>query len=195
MDIVPLILSIAGTAVFTISLIVAAVFFLRVLVAWVTSNPFSWLAYNLRRVTEPMVQPLRQRFGGRYFRFDLLPLVVGAMIIVIGSFSSSLLLQLADITHDVIYTVVRGAVSVKFAARIIISLTGLFYLVAILLRVFLPYFTVGYRSRLLLFSFKITEPLLRPLRKVFVAWMLDLSPFVALLLVQFATKILTDALR
>ena len=183
-----------GNAVFIISLIFAGLFFLRVIVAWVSSNPFSWIAYNLRRVTEPMVLPIRQQFGGRHFRFDLLPLVVGAMIIVAGSFSSSLLLQLGNIAHEAIYTVMRGVVTVKFTARVLIGLAGLLYLTALLLRVFLPFFMAGYRSRLLLLSFKITEPLLRPLRRIFVAGMFDFSPFVALLIVQFATRVLTDSL-
>ena len=195
MDIIPYALRLLGQAVFAISLIFAGLFFLRVIVAWVSANPFSWLAYNLRRVTEPMVLPIRQQFGGRHFRFDLLPLVAGAMIIVIGSFSSSLLLQLANITQDAIYTAVRGVVTVKFIARILVGLAGLFYLAAILLRVFLPDFMAGYRSSLLLFAFKITEPLLRPLRKIFVAGMFDFSPFVALLIVQFATRVLTDYLQ
>ena len=194
MDIIPNALIKISVAVWIISLIFAGVFLLRVLLAWLSSNLFSWLAYNLRRVTEPVVLQIRHQFGGRHFRFDLLPLVAGAMIVLIGSFASSLLLQLAGIIHDVIHTVAEGTVSAKFIARVLIGLLSIFYVAAILLRIFLPYFMRGYRNPILLLTFRVTEPLLKPLRKVFVMGMLDFAPFVALLIVQFGTKVLIESL-
>ncbi|PYP83251.1 MAG: hypothetical protein DMF61_23655 [Blastocatellia bacterium AA13] len=196
MELIPLVLGLIGYAVLTLSLIVGGLLFLRVLVSWISSNPFTWLAYNLRRITEPMVVPIRQQFGGRYFRFDLMPLVVGVMIVLVGSFAASLIWQFTSIVRDVIYTLESaGPITAGFIARTVIGLLSIAYVAAILIRVFLPFFGRGYRSRIFLISFRMTEPLLKPLRRIFVAGMFDFSPFVALLIVQLVTKVLLDSIH
>ena len=69
---------------------VASLLFLRVLLTWMGANPFGRIPYHLTRITEPMVRPVRSQFGGgRYLRYDLIPLVMGVLILVTGLFLSS----------------------------------------------------------------------------------------------------------
>ncbi|HSE98050.1 MAG TPA: YggT family protein, partial [Blastocatellia bacterium] len=75
-----------------------------------------------------------------------------------------------------------------------ISLTGLLYVAAIFLRFFLPFLGVGYMKKWFRFIFTITEPLLKPLRRIFVAGMFDFSPLVAMVLVQLLTGLLANAI-
>jgi YggT family protein len=74
----------------------------------------------------------------------------------------------------------------------LIILVGSLYVVAIFLRFFLPLFGASYTSDFYRFLFVITEPLLKPLRRFFVAGMFDFSPLVAMFIVQIITPVLAN---
>jgi uncharacterized protein YggT (Ycf19 family) len=172
---------------------VSALFFLRVLLTWLGANPFGRIPYHLTRITEPMVRPVRGQFGGgRYLRYDLVPLVMGVLILVTGWFISSTIAQLGGIIDNIATKVVLRQVTSGAMIGQLIKLLGLLYVVAIFLRFFLPFFGVGYRHRGFHSLFAITEPLLKPLRRVFVAGMFDFSPIVAMFIVQILTGFLAD---
>jgi YggT family protein len=168
---------------------------LRVVVSYVTSNPFAWLPYHLRKLTEPLVRPLRGQFDGRTMRFDLLPLVAAMVVFVIGLMVADLMLTLSAVVSNVYKTAVHGTLMVPgFLFKQFLILAFLLYIVAILLRVLLPLFGVGYRNGLLRFVYGITEPLLRPLRRFFLIGMFDLSPWVAIIIIRFAMGIIVTNL-
>ena len=172
---------------------VASLLFLRVLLTWIGANPFGRIPYHLTRITEPMVRPVRSQFGGgRYLRYDLIPLVMGVLILVTGLFISSMLGQLGNIIAAVGRNIMVGAIASAAMMGELIRLIGLLYVGAIFLRFFLPFFGVGYRNRLFHFLFAITEPLLKPLRRLFVAGMFDFSPIVAMFIVQILTGFLAE---
>jgi uncharacterized protein YggT (Ycf19 family) len=166
--------------------------FLRVVAGWLGANPFGRITFNLTRLTEPFVRPLRGQFVGRRTRFDLLPLVMGVMVLVIGLFIYGVLVRLNEVVSDILNTALRGTITPRFLLRNAVTLLGLGYLVAIFLRLFFPYLGVGYSNKGFRFVYRITEPLLRPLRRFFVSGMFDFSPLVAMLLVQLATAFLTS---
>lgn len=179
--------------VFWGTIAVSSLLFLRVLLTWLGANPFGRIPYHLTRITEPMVRPVRGQFGGgRYLRYDLIPLVMGVLILVTGLFIASMLGQLGGILGAIVRNVMIGAIASGAMAGELIRLLGLLYVVAIFLRFFLPFFGVGYRNRGFHFLFAITEPLLKPLRRVFVAGMFDFSPIVAMFIVQILTGFLAD---
>lgn len=172
---------------------VSALLFLRVLLTWLGANPFGRIPYHLTRITEPMVRPVRNQFGGgRYMRYDLIPLVMGVLILVTGLFIAGVLGQLALILDAMVKNIQAGAIASAAMMGELIRLLGLLYVAAILLRFLLPFFGVGYRHRFFHFLFAITEPLLKPLRRIFVAGMFDFSPIVAMFLVQILTSVLAD---
>jgi YggT family protein len=175
------------------AIVASALFFLRVLLVWLRANPFGRIPYHLTRITEPLVRPIRHQFGGgRYLRYDLIPLVIGVLILVTGLFIASLLDQLGGIIGAVGRNIQLGAIASAAMTGELIRLFGLLYVAAIFLRFFLPFFGVGYRNRFFHFLFVITEPLLRPLRKIFVAGMFDFSPIVAMFIVQILTSVLAE---
>jgi YggT family protein len=171
---------------------VSSLFFLRVVLSWLGANPFGRIPYHLTRITEPMVRPVRSQFGGMRLRYDLIPLLVGVLILVTGLFISSMLGQLSLILLAIGKNVMEGAFASGAMAAEVIKLLGLLYVVAIFLRFFLPFFGVGYRHKFFHFLFVITEPLLKPLRKIFIAGMFDFSPIVAMFIVQILTSVLAE---
>jgi YggT family protein len=178
----------AGTIIF------AGLFFLRVILKWMNVNPFAKIPYHLTRITEPMVRPLRSQFAGPTLRYDLIPLLMGIMILVVGLFIASMLGQLGAIMQLVGFLVNSGQTVSSGMLAALVRLLGLLYVVAIFLRLFLPFFGVGYMNRFFRFLFVITEPLLKPLRRFLVFGMFDFSPIVAMFLVQLLVGLIANAI-
>ena len=193
MTLIVLALSGLSLIVFWGTIAVASLLFLRVLLTWLGANPFGRIPYHLTRITEPLVRPVRSQFGGgRYLRYDLIPLVMGVLILVTGLFIASVISQLGSILAAIGRNIQLGSIVSGAMAGELIRLVGLLYVVAIFLRFFLPFFGVGFRNRSFHFLFAITEPLLKPLRKIFVAGMFDFSPIIAMFIIQILTGFLAE---
>jgi len=182
------IVNLIGYVIFYLAAAGAGLLLLRVVIAWASSNPFLWLPYQLRRVTEPMVRPFRQPFSGYHSRFDLLPLVVAVMVLLAGWFIADMLWRLNFIFASLIGSARYGAQIAKW----LILLVGTLYEAAIFLRFLLPWFGFGYSSALMRFLFKMTEPLLKPIRRllsnIMSMSMFDFTPLIALVLVRIVTE-------
>jgi YggT family protein len=186
------ILSIVSLLIFYATIAFAALFFLRVILTWAGANPFGRIPYHLTRLTEPMVRPFRSQFSNRIMRYDLIPLLTGVLILVLGLSIAGLIGQLASILSAIGDNVAHGAVVSWIMMGEVIKLLGVLYVIAIFLRFFLPFFGVGYSNRFFHFLFVVTEPLIKPLRRFFVLGMIDFSPIVAMFIIQFVTPILAD---
>ncbi|MCI0485537.1 MAG: YggT family protein [Blastocatellia bacterium] len=195
MDFIVFVFNLLGTIIFWATIGVSGLLFLRVIMTWLGVNPFGRVMYNLTKITEPFVRPLRQQVGGRFMRYDLMPLVLGVLVLFIGLFIASMIWQLTGIFDNIVRNALRGTLTFKFLLANLISLAGLLYVLAIFLRFILPYFGFGYGNRTLRFIYSITEPLLKPLRRIFVMGMFDFSPFIAMIIVQLATGILVGMLN
>src|SRR5438105_2257309 len=91
---------------------VSALLFLRVLLTWLGANPFGRIPYHLTRITEPMVRPVRSQFGGgRYLRYDLIPLVMGVLILVTGLFIASMVGRFGNIIGAIGHNIMIGEVA------------------------------------------------------------------------------------
>jgi YggT family protein len=176
------------------TLIFAALFFLRVILKWMNVNPFAKIPYHLTRITEPMVRPLRSQFGGPTLRYDMIPLLMGVMILVVGLFVASMLGQVGAILQSVAFIVNSGRLASAAMLAEMVRLVGLLYVIAIFLRLFLPFFGFGYTSPFFRFLFAITEPLLKPLRRFLIFGMFDFSPIVAMFLVQLLVGLIANAI-
>lgn len=169
---------------------VAGLLVLRVILNWAGANPFSRLSYNLTRLTEPLVRPLRYQFGRRTLRFDLVPIVTSVLVLALGWSVAGLIGQLAPILTAIGNNILIGAIASRAMAGELIKLSGLLYVGAIFLRFLLPFFGVGYRNKLLGFLFAVTEPVIKPLRRFFVLGMFDLAPIAAMIIIQLVTPFL-----
>ena len=200
MEIVFTVLAYISLAIFYVTVTIAGLLVLRVIVAWAGVNPFGWVPFHLRRVTEPLVRPLRQPFSGYTMRFDLLPLVAAATILFGGLFLGYVYDRLfLDILQDVVQSARFNVVSGRKALIWLIKLAGVLYEAAIFMRIILPWFGLGYGSRLHRFTFMITEPLMRPIRRLLGRYlavgMFDFSAFLALILVRIVTGLLVELFK
>ena len=186
------ILALLSLLIFYATIAFAALFFLRVILTWAGANPFGRIPYHLTRLTEPMVRPFRYQFSNRVMRYDLIPLLTGVLILVLGLSIAGLIGQLASILSAIGDNIAHGAVVSWIMLGELIKLLGVLYVIAIFLRFFLPFFGIGYSNRFFHFLFVVTEPLIKPLRRFFVLGMIDLSPIVAMFIIQFITPILAD---
>jgi uncharacterized protein YggT (Ycf19 family) len=192
LELIALLLGWFSSLVWWVTVAVAGLLFLRVILNWTGANPFSRLSYNLTRLTEPLVRPMRHQFAGRITRYDLVPLMMGVMILVTGLFISGTISQFAGVFRNVGAAARLGLITPRFLLSTLIILVGSLYVVAIFLRFFLPLFGVSYTSDFYRFLFVITEPVLKPLRRFFVAGMFDFSPLVAMFIVQIITPVLAN---
>ena len=119
---------------------------------------------------------------------------MGVLILVTGLFIASMVGRFGNIIGAIGHNIMIGEVASGAMMGELVRLLGLLYVVAIFLRFFLPFFGVGYRHRGFHFLFAVTEPLLKPLRRVFVAGMFDFSPIVAMFIVQILSDILADTI-
>ena len=86
MQIIIFVLSWLATIVFWATVVAASLFILRMVLSWMNVNPFAWVPYHLTRLTERVVQPIRYQMGGRFMRYDFVPLIAGAIVLVAGLF-------------------------------------------------------------------------------------------------------------
>ena len=193
MNLIALALRWLSVLITTATIIFAALFFLRVILKWMNVNPFAKIPYHLTRITEPMVRPLRSQFGGPTLRYDLIPLLMGVLILVTGLFIASMFGQFSFILLSMSQIVRSGLLVSSAMLGEVIRLLGLLYVIAIFLRLFLPFFGVGYMNPYFRFLFRITEPVLKPLRRFLVFGMFDFSPIVAMFLVQLLTGFIANA--
>lgn len=173
-----------------VTFFIAGLFLLRMILTWARVNPFAKIPYHLTRWTERVVQPLRYQMGGRIARYDFVPLIAAIIVLFTGLFVANALWELAGILDLIGVRVLRQALTVRFLLAVLVLLAGLFYGVLIFLRILLPYLGVGYSNSFMRFAHRLTEPLLRPLRRIFTFGMVDFSAFIALILVQFLTRII-----
>jgi uncharacterized protein YggT (Ycf19 family) len=183
-----------GRLVMYATFVFAGLFLLRVILAWAGVNPFARIPYHLTRITEPMVRPLRYQFSGRSTRYDLLPLVSGILVLFVGLAFANVVWQVATILSDLYRAVTYSHLGPLMVLKMLIIAAGNTYFLAFLLRFVLPFIGVGYGNRFFRFLFRITEPVVKPLRRYLTFGMFDLSLWVAMLLVQLATGMISGLL-
>ena len=172
------------------TLVVAAALVVRMLLQWAQVNPFGWFALNLRKVTEPVMRPFRAGFDNRTMRFDFLPLVAAALVLINGLFAAWIVSQVGSVIAQLL---LRG-MSVGNIASAILWLAVVLYMAALFARFLMPMLGFGYSNRFFRLAFQITEPVLRPLRRYLIVGAFDFSPLVVIFVVQFVGTLLRDVL-
>lgn len=192
------VINVLGHVILVTSATLAFLLIVRVIIAWATSNPFLWLPYQLRRVTEPLVRPFRQPFSGYYMRFDLLPAVAAVTILLTGWFLADTIWRINAVFMGFRSAALIGILTPRAAGALTVILVGTLYEAAIFMRFVLPWLGVSYASAILRFLFRITEPLLKRLRRLLSGFgsfgMFDFTPLLAILLVRVATMGLASLL-
>jgi YggT family protein len=157
------------------AIIVAAIVLivLRSIFNYMDGNPFSWSAVTLRRSTEPVLTPVRAMLRGFGLDSKVAPFIAVILIQVAGS----VLNTIAGILFAVSSRQLGAPVAI--VGYLLFGFLGL-YTLAIFIRIILSFVAVGYGNPLMRFLYRITEPLLGPLRRTIPpVGMFDVSPIVA----------------
>jgi YggT family protein len=170
----------------TTAVIVAGIILilLRSLFNYTDANPFKWSVRNVRRATDPILTPVRRMLMSVRVDPSVAPFIAVLGIIVAGY----LLIQVAGSILNTIAGVLYAATSRQLGAPVAIFGYLLFgflglYTLAIFIRIIFMWVGVSYANRLMRFLFRLTEPLLGPLRRSLPpVGMFDVSPIVAFLI-------------
>jgi len=161
--------------------VLALALVLRMVLQWAQVNPFGWFALNLRKVTEPVMRPFRYGFDNQMLRFDMLPIVAAALVLLNGLFAAWIVGQVSFVLRQFYRA---PAITIGLVLSAVLWFAVVAYMAMLFGRFLLPMLGFGYSSRFLRLAFQLTEPVLKPLRRYLVIGAFDFSPVVVIFLVQ-----------
>src|SRR6266545_425649 len=158
---------------------------LRSLFNYMDVNPFKWSARTIRRVTDPVIIPVRAMLMG--FRLDpkVAPFIAIIFIIVFGYLVLLVSESILNTVGGIIFAATSGMIGapVAIVGYLLYGFLGL-YTLAIFVRIVFSWIGASYANRFMRFLVRTTEPLLGPLRRsIPPVGMFDISPIVAFLII------------
>ena len=150
----------------------------RMIANYADLNPFGWSSLTIRRLTDPLIAPVRRALVRAGVDPKYSPLVVLLVGVLLGWFVLRLVQTLATTVAGFFASVQIGAVgsALGFVLYGLISI----YILLIFVRIIFSLAMVSYSNRLMRFLFNTTEPLLGPLRRIVPpVGAMDISPIVA----------------
>jgi len=163
---------------------------LRALFRRMDVNPFTWHAITVKRLTDPIVLPVRAMLVAMRVDPIVAPVIVIVVFILIGFFVIQVVNGFLNTVAGILTAAASGRpnAAVAILGYVLYALVGLYELM-IFARIIMTWFVVSY-GKCMRFLFRTTEPLLAPLRRMIpLVGMFDVSPiipFVILWVVQSA---------
>ena len=189
MPVIDLIYGLARLAVWIYVIGVIALVVLRGAITWVKLNPFGWFAFNIRRYSEPLIYPLRRSLVAANSRYDIAPVLLVVLVVILAAFGLQLLADVRSAIQGLIFGADAVAAGHAFqgirflighALLVLVSLL----LISIILQVLFSWLGL-YGNRLSRFIYRVTDPVLEPLRRTIPPMgMFDLSPLIAYFLLS-----------
>jgi YggT family protein len=179
-----------NSAVIAVIVTVIVLILLRMIANQADLNPFGWGARTIRRLTDPLIMPVRRTLAGFGVDPKYAPLVTILLAVLLGWFLRELVSGIANTLAGVLYSLGKHAVA-PMIGYVLYGLLGLYSLL-IFVRILFSWVTVSYSNRMMRFLVNITEPLLAPLRRLMALNMslrksalgaFDFSPIVAFIIV------------
>ena len=155
---------------------------LRLIANQLDLNPFSWSSRTIRRLTDPLIGPVRRAISSAGVDAKFAPLVTLLLAVVLGWIALQLITSIANTLAGILLSLAAQ----RFVPAIGYVLYGLlsFYSLLIFIRIIFSWGRVSYTNRLMRLLLKATEPLLGPLRRLVpTVGIFDISPIVAFLIV------------
>ena len=169
-------------AIIAVIVAVIAVVLLRFIANLANPNPFGWTSLTIRRLTDPLISPVRRALAGFGVDPKYAPLVTILNAILLGWFSIQLVSSLANTFAGIFAALGRHAV-VQIIGYLLYGLLS-FYSLLIFIRIVFSWVSASYANRLMRFLVNATEPLLGPLRRMIPpVGGFDISPIVAFIIV------------
>jgi YggT family protein len=169
-------------------LVISGIMFviLLIILRWIANavdlNPFAWTARTIRRLTDPMIQPVRRGLINFGVNPKYSPIVTILLAVLLGWFVLQLLSNLANTLIGVLVSAQDGA-AVQLIGYLLYGALGLYSLL-IFVRIILSWGMMGYGNRVMRFLINVTEPLLAPLRRIIPPLgMFDISPIIAFIII------------
>ncbi|MEP6742818.1 MAG: YggT family protein [bacterium] len=162
--------------------VVIVLIILRLIANQADLNPFGWSSITIRRLTDPIIGPVRRTLARMVVDPKYAPVVAILAAILLGWFALQLVSGIANTVAGILVSL--GAHSIiATMGYLVYGLLGLYSLL-IFIRIILSWGTVSYKNRLMRFLVNATEPLLGPLRRrVPPVGAFDISPIVAFIIV------------
>jgi YggT family protein len=162
---------------------VIALVVLRLVADQVNPNPFGWSSRTIRRLTDPLISPVRRALVGFGVDPKYAPLVTILLTIVLGWFAIQVASSLANTVAGILLALGRNAV-VPMVGYLLYGLVSL-YTLLIFMRIIFSWVMVSYSNRVMRFLVNTTEPLLGPLRRMVpLIGTFDISPIVAFIILR-----------
>ena len=166
-----------------VALIVATIglVLLRLLANYADLNPFSWPAITIRRLTDPLIGPIRRALMGFGVDPKYAPLVTILLAILLGWFTIQLVASIANTLAGVLVSLQYQAL-VPAVGYILYGLLAV-YTLLVFIRIIFGWGLISYSNRIMRFLVNATEPLLGPLRRMVPpVGGFDISPIVAFII-------------
>jgi YggT family protein len=172
-----------NSAVVTVIVVTIALVLLRFIANLADLNPFSWASRTIRRVTDPLIAPVRRPLA----RAGVDPKYAPLVTILVTIFLGWCLLQFVAAATGILDGLLRslaGHAVVPFIGYLIYGLLS-FYTLLIFARVLFSWVNLSYSNRWARFLIHATEPLLGPLRRLVpIVGGFDISPIIAWLIIE-----------
>lgn len=166
-----------------VAIIVATIFLilLRLIANQADLNPFGWASITLRRLTDPLIGPVRRGLKGLGVDPKYAPLVTILLTILVGWFVVQLVSSIANTIAGVLVSL-QDNLLVPVIGYLLYGLLA-FYTLLVFIRIVFSWGTVSYSNRIMRFLIHTTEPLLGPLRRLVPpVGRFDISPIVAFII-------------
>jgi YggT family protein len=169
-------------ALITAIAVVIVLIVLRLIANQADLNPFGWSSITIRRLTDPVIGPVRRTLARMAVDPRYAPLVAILAAILLGWFALQLVSGIANTLAGILVSLGAHAI-IATMGYLLYGLLGLYSLL-IFVRIIFSWGTVGYSNRLMRFLINVTEPLLGPLRRyVPPVGAFDISPIVAFIVI------------
>lgn len=182
-----------NSAVVGLIVAVVVVVVTRLIADQANLNPFAWTSRTIRRLTDPIISPVRRALVGFGVDPKYAPLVAILLAILLGWFSLQLVGSLANTIAGILHSLDRNAF-VPIIGYILFGLLS-FYSLLIFIRIVFSWVMVSRSNRLMRFLVNATEPLLQPLRRTIpLVGNFDISPIFAFVIVWLLQAAVTRTL-
>ncbi|MDT7541150.1 MAG: YggT family protein [Acidobacteriota bacterium] len=171
---------------------VALLVLLREIVNRADMNPFGWLPLNVRRWSDPLINPVRRGLARAGLDPKLASLVAFLVSLIFGYFGVKFFNTLWFTLYGVIQSITKGK-PLQLVGSLVYGMLALYTLLIFMRIVFA--WIMSSINPLLLLLIRLTEPVLAPFRRLIPpVGMFDLSPIIVIVLLQLLQEAVAGTL-
>ncbi|MGI8916967.1 MAG: YggT family protein [Pyrinomonadaceae bacterium] len=155
---------------------------LRLIANQVDLNPFGSVSITLRRLTDPLITPVKRILINLSVDAKYAPLVTILIAILLGWFVLQLVANVANMIAGILLSSQRAALG-PLAGYVLYGMLA-FYSLLIFMRIIFSWVMVSHSNPVMRFLVNATEPLMGPLRRIVPpVGRFDISPIVAFIII------------